>query len=178
MKKVLSLKSASALFLLGGIWLAANFDYQKFSSENGCAFCKKEVVSGQTVYQGKEVLAILTHKPAVRGHLLVIPKRHVERFEDLSDGELLEIKEMIQKVDRASKNLYESTGYLLVQKNGRLAGQSVPHVHFHYVPRSIGESTLWVAVRFFVTPWLKPAANDEMAAQIAMYLTPVSDEEG
>ncbi len=169
MVKSFSFKIGCALLLLGGVWLAVSFDTQKFSPDNGCAFCKNEVLAWQTVYQGKEVLAILTHKPVVRGHLLVIPKRHVERFEDLADGELLEIKEMIQKVDRVSKSLYGSTGYLLVQKNGRVAGQSVPHIHFHYIPRSGEESSLWVAVRFFTSPWLKPSSKEEMAAQIAIY---------
>jgi diadenosine tetraphosphate (Ap4A) HIT family hydrolase len=132
-----------------------------------CAFCTSEVIDRQIFYQGREALGITTHKPAVPGHVLIIPTRHVERFEDLTPSEVLEMGETIKKVDAAVRRIYGTTGYLLVQKNGREAGQTVPHVHFHYLPCQKGGSQVLLAIKFFLSPWLPARSAEEMAPVIA-----------
>ena len=81
-------------------------------------------------------LCIVLHdiQPQAPVHLLIIPKRHVERFEELRADELAAMMELIKKVDGAAKKVYGTTGSVILQKNGAEAGQSVPHVHFHYIP--------------------------------------------
>ena len=150
------------LFFLGGSVSLSASD----SSPNGsypCAFCNPDVIERQVFFQGEEVLGILTHKPVVKGHVLIIPKRHVERFEDLSGSEMLEIQETIQKVDRAVRGLMGTSGYLLIQKNGREAGQTVPHVHFHYLPRSKWASQAQMALKFLLADWQRALSAEEMA---------------
>ncbi len=139
------------------IGVVSQLDFRK--AGEGCAFCKKEVLASQVFYRGEQALGLLTHKPAVPGHVLIVPRRHVERFEQLSAEEMAEIQEVIQKVHGAVSRLYGATGYLLLQKNGREAGQSVPHVHFHYLP-----AVRFLAARFFISPWLKPLSEDAMRA--------------
>jgi diadenosine tetraphosphate (Ap4A) HIT family hydrolase len=72
---------------------------------------------------------------------------------------------MIARVNRAEQKIFGATGYTLLEKNGVEAGQSVPHVHFHYFPRKVGDSNLWLAVRMFLAPWLKPLTNEELELQ-------------
>ena len=148
------------------------FDFEFNARSKGCAFCSKEVLGSQTIFQGDSASAMLTHKPAVPGHVLIIPSRHVERFDQLTAQELVEMGDMIRKVNAASKKIYGNTGYLLLQKNGKEAGQSVPHVHFHYLPRKVGDSHLLFTLRFFASPWLKPLDDSQMRSEVLKYRIP------
>lgn len=150
----------TTLLILGAI-IAIGFslDLQRFSKKPSCAFCNPEVLDRQIFYRGEKALGILTHKPAVPGHVLIIPERHVTRFEDLSPEEVAAIGDTIKKVDLAVKKIFGPVDYLLIQKNGQSAGQTVPHVHFHYLPAS-----RFLAVKFFLSPWLKPLKEEEQLA--------------
>ncbi len=129
-----------------------------------CAFCEEEILERQKFYEDDHVLVLYSHKPIVSGHSLIIPKRHVERFEDLSDEELLHIKEAVIIVHAAAEEIYGASDYLLLQKNGAAAGQTVPHLHFHYFPRKEGEipGPLFF-LRFFLVPHLPSISDQEMA---------------
>lgn len=127
------------------------------SRAKGCAFCRQEVLDAQTFYEGKGVLGLLTHKPALNGHVLIIPKRHVERFEDLTPQELIEMSKAIKKIDCAVRDVFGYKDYLLIQKNGHEAGQSVPHVHFHYLP-----AANFLAARFLLSPLFKPLSQEKL----------------
>lgn len=149
------------LFVLG--WMPL-FSIEKGPNGNyPCAFCNSKVVDSQVFYKGSEVMALVTHKPAVNGHVLIVPMRHVERFEDLAPFEILEIGETIKKVNRAVQKNCGTTGYLLVQKNGRESGQIVPHVHFHYLPVSKESSQTMLAFKYFLSPHLRAQTQEEMA---------------
>lgn len=100
-----------------------------------CPFCNKEILERQTFYEEKGVLALYTHKPVFPNHCLIIPARHVERFEDLTPLEMEQIYSVIQKVHSAASKVFGTSSYLLLQKNGREVGQTVPHIHFHYIGR-------------------------------------------
>ena len=161
MKKTFAL---IALFLIP-VSLFFSSDFSSKGLER-CPFCQEEVIQRQLFYQGKEILGIATHKPAATGHVLIIPLRHVERFEELSPSEVAEMGQVIQKIDRAVRHLHGTTGYLLIQKNGQEAGQSVPHVHFHYIPVTKGDSQIWLALKFFLSPWFSARTAEEMKPQI------------
>ncbi|MBI3508426.1 MAG: HIT domain-containing protein [Chlamydiia bacterium] len=149
-----------------GIWVTPHIDWQiLFSKGNSalCPFCRPSAVLDRSVfYEGPHSLGLITYKPAAEGHVLVIPKRHVMRFEELEDVELIDMKQTIQRIDQASQKLYDSTSYLLFQKNGKAAGQSVPHVHFHYIPRKEGESLLALVIRISTVALFKPMSWDEV----------------
>lgn len=106
-----------------------------------CAFCDHQIVNRQKFYEDDLVVALCTHKPIVPSHFLVIPKRHVERLEMLSKEEISRIHQVITKVNQASKQLFQTSSYFIHQKNGQEVGQSVPHVHFHFIAKSAGDSS-------------------------------------
>lgn len=152
MKKYLLIFIGLSLCLAG----LFSVDFQA-PKQQGCPFCPGEILDRQLFYEGKQAHAILTHKPALAGHVLIIPKRHVERFEQLSAEEVADIYDTIKKVDTAVKELYGYKDYVLIQKNGKAAGQSVPHLHFHYVP-----AARFLAFRYLLSSWFKPLSPQEM----------------
>ena len=130
-------------------WGAFQIDWRGGHSRQTCPFCDLQILQTQNVYRGEFASVLLTHKPAVEGHLLIIPNRHMEMFDELTSEELQEIATLVQKVHRMYQTLYRTSDYLILQKNGALAGQSVPHVHFHLLPRTVNIGTLQFAARFF-----------------------------
>ncbi len=90
------------------------------------------------VYEDDLTLAFMDVAPATEGHTLVIPKEAAETIFDLSpDGAAAAIR-TTQKVAAAVKTALGVPGVMLVQLNDKAAGQSVPHLHFHILPRAHG----------------------------------------
>ncbi|HEV8050168.1 MAG TPA: HIT domain-containing protein [Thermoplasmata archaeon] len=105
------------------------------SGSEPCIFC--EIVARRApsyiVYEDSENLAFLDIFPFTRGHLLVVPKRHVDRLVDLAPAEygsfLGAVVEACRRVERLTRD------YNVGLNQGRLAGQIVFHLHFHVIPR-------------------------------------------
>lgn len=132
-------------------------------SATNCAFCDERVLNNQKFYEDELVLALYTHKPILAGHSLVVPKRHVERFEMLSEAEIARIGQVIKKVNKAAEKVFGTSSYLLLQKNGIEVGQTVPHVHFHYIPRQKGDnSTLKFLLKMYRANFYKPISAPDM----------------
>lgn len=128
-----------------------------------CAFCDPVVLKNQTFYEDDLVLALYTHKPIYPGHSLIIPKRHVERFEMLTDAEITQIGRVIKKVNQAVMKVFGTSSYLLLQKNGTEVGQTVPHVHFHYIPRKAGDdSIIQFLAHMYIANLKPPISQTEM----------------
>ena len=104
-----------------------------------CIFCK--IVKGEIpctkLYEDEQVLSFLDIMPASKGHALVIPKKHYATLIDLPCEELKCLAEALQKVAAATMAaLPEAEGFNVLQSNHEVAGQVVPHVHFHIIPRA------------------------------------------
>lgn len=90
------------------------------------------------VYEDHLTLAFLDIMPATDGHTLVIPKEAAETIHDISPEGAAATIRTTQKVAAAVKKAFAAPGIMLVQLNGAEAGQSVPHLHFHILPRAHG----------------------------------------
>lgn len=90
------------------------------------------------VYEDDLTLAFLDIMPATDGHTLVIPKEPAATIHDVSPEGAAATIRTTQKVAAAVKKAFASPGIMLVQLNGAEAGQSVPHLHFHILPRAHG----------------------------------------
>lgn len=104
---------------------------------DNCIFCKitKKEIPATIIYEDNEFIAIFDKFPATLGHVLLLPKTHVETiFEipwDLS-GKLFAL------ATRIAQNMEKKLGIKAVnilQNNGELAGQTVNHFHVHILPR-------------------------------------------
>ena len=90
------------------------------------------------VYEDDLTLALMDIMPSVEGHTLVITKEPAEGILDLSPEGAAALIKTTQKVAKAVKKGLGCSGVMLVQLNGVTAGQSIPHIHFHILPREHG----------------------------------------
>lgn len=99
-----------------------------------CPFCNTEVIERQCIVETESFRILYCLTPATEGNLLLVPKRHMTRFEELDHQEALDLFQLIKKTQNVFKQYYGLSDYLLVQKNGKNAGQSVDHIHIHAIP--------------------------------------------
>ena len=103
-----------------------------------CVFCR--IVAGEIpaakLIETETVISFLDIAPVNPGHCLVVPKRHAATLLDLSDEELSDCILAGRQLARVVMEVTGSPGLNLLQNNDRCAGQVVPHVHFHVIPRS------------------------------------------
>ncbi|MFI5252763.1 MAG: HIT family protein [Bacteroidota bacterium] len=102
-----------------------------------CIFCKiiQGVSPAETLYQNKHAVAILDINPIHYGHALIIPRTHCETFTDLPEGDYLSVMNAMQIVSKAILETFKPAGFNIFSNNGKAAGQSVFHFHFHITPR-------------------------------------------
>lgn len=133
-----------------------------------CIFCR--IVAGEipsrAVYEDEAVLAFLDANPLAPGHTLVIPKSHHEQLNDLpseSAGEVLDVLyQLVPQVERA----VAADGSTVAFNNGPAAGQEVPHVHGHIIPRFDGDGGGPIHAVAGPRPDLDDAELDEIADAI------------
>jgi len=120
---------------------------------DNCVFCKiiNDEIPHTKIYENKNVLVILDVKPATRygGHCLVMPKKHYELITDLPDSLLNKLSFVIKKISKALLKYGEGLNILL--NNKKVAGQAIPHVHFHLIPRFPNDGVMvekWVSVEY------------------------------
>ncbi|MCS7180938.1 MAG: histidine triad nucleotide-binding protein [bacterium] len=106
-----------------------------------CIFCKiinKEIKS-DIIYESEELICIRDINPQAPVHILIIPKKHIEKLYEIED-ELLLGKMLKIACEIAKKEGIKETGFRIVINTNKNAGQSVEHVHFHLLG---GRLMLW-----------------------------------
>lgn len=83
--------------------------------------------------------AIYNKSPILPGHSLIVPNRHVERFSELSDEELAGLLLFTKKVNELLNYFFPSSGFNWTIQDGAAAGQTMPHLHVHVIPRKEGD---------------------------------------
>jgi histidine triad (HIT) family protein len=91
------------------------------------------------VFENEQLIAFLDIAPLAEGHTLVVPKRQVERLEDLPPDEAAAIARALGAIARRVLQATGAPAYNVLQNNGPQSGQVVPHVHFHIIPRREGD---------------------------------------
>jgi diadenosine tetraphosphate (Ap4A) HIT family hydrolase len=135
-----------------------------------CPFCSIEILKLQALEENSSAIALYTHRPITKGHSLIIPKRHVEQFHELTQNELFDIQKLINQIHQVSESKLEVGSYLLLQKNGKEVGQSVDHLHFHYIPRDKKEkSVLKLAFEMVLNLFLSPLDKKEISTFVENY---------
>ena len=118
--------------------MARSFAGDRGDRQDGCLFCvvrPNELLSeNQFCYASKDA------HPVTPQHSLIIPKRHVVDYFDLTDLEIVGIHQMLIAMRSRIKNDDLTVkGFNIGVNAGQTAGQSIPHVHIHLIPRRQGD---------------------------------------
>jgi histidine triad (HIT) family protein len=91
------------------------------------------------IHEDQHTLAFIDLMPQTDGHVLVIPREAAETLAELSEEGVVACIRVVHKLVKAVQQAMRSDGVLVMQVNGKAAGQTVPHVHFHVIPRYEGK---------------------------------------
>ena len=106
--------------------------------DNYCPFCKVES-EREIIVSSSLSVAFFDGFPVSPGHALIIPKRHVSSFFDLSQEERQDLLNLADSVKQIVEERYHPDGYNIGINVGEAAGQSIFHVHMHLIPRYQGD---------------------------------------
>lgn len=134
-----------------------------------CLFC--QIAAGEKpaykIYETDNVIAFLDINPVNPGHTLIVPKKHSD---DMLDAEAEILQEMILVTRKVASNILlafdEYDSFNLELNNGRIAGQIIPHLHWHIVPRKADDGlTHWPGKKY------KEGQAEEIAAKLKAQLS-------
>ncbi|MFX1567866.1 MAG: HIT domain-containing protein [Promethearchaeota archaeon] len=104
-----------------------------------CILCSvrdnDERVESLKIYEDKLCFIVLNLYPYNPAHLMIVTQRHITKFIELTKEELLHITRAIQGIQLLLDELYSPKGYNIGINQGRDAGGSIEHLHFHIIPR-------------------------------------------
>ena len=102
-----------------------------------CPFCRylAEELECAIVAEDPLAVALVNRTQYERGAVLVTPRRHCATILKASDAELLSLYRLARRVAHAAEQALGASGVNVYQNNGLTAGQHVPHLHVHVVPR-------------------------------------------
>jgi histidine triad (HIT) family protein len=136
------------------------------SPTSTCTFCR--IVAGQApgnfVFRDDAVVAIVDLRQVTEGHVLVMPTAHVETIDDLDEATAAKLAWSTVRVSRAVRRAYAPDGINVWSSNGKAAGQEVPHVHIHVLPRLAGDGLMRV---YPAEPLERYNADSEVLARVA-----------
>ncbi len=105
-----------------------------------CIFCKiiSREIPAKILNETSHSICFLDAFPLTKGHVLVIPKNHHKKIQDMSSSENSDLFSLVHVMMSKVDSITGST--LIAIHNGETAGQEIPHVHVHLVPRSESDS--------------------------------------
>ncbi|MFP4523224.1 MAG: HIT family protein [archaeon] len=102
-----------------------------------CLFCSivNKKIPSHTIYENDSFIAFLDISPVHVGHVLLVPKQHVETIEDMPFEYASDLLIGIQKISKALRKQLGAQGINTIVNSGSIAGQEVFHAHIHIIPR-------------------------------------------
>ncbi|WP_020652729.1 HIT family protein [Massilia niastensis] len=111
-----------------------------YDSQNPFARILRGELPSIRLYEDELTVAIMDIMPQAEGHVLILPKEGAVEIMELSDESAAACIRTARRLATAVKAALQPPGIMIAQFNGRAAGQTVPHVHFHVVPRHQAEA--------------------------------------
>jgi histidine triad (HIT) family protein len=148
--------------------------------QRSCVFC--QILMGQVeasmVYRDEFVTSFMDIQPLIRGHLLVIPNKHVPSLAELDEPYGAHMFELARNLSQAIRRSgLPSEGVNLYIADGTAAGQTVFHCHLHVIPRFVGDG---FKIKFPVGYGTRPPRKelDDLAGKLKYALDLVKEESG
>ena len=116
-----------------------------------CLFCAVVArdAPAHLVLEDEEVVGFLDHRPVFKGHVLLVPRRHVDTLTDIPTDLVAPFFGAAKRIAAAVRTALDAQGSFVAINN--VVSQSVPHLHVHVVPRSRGDGLrgfFWPRVRY------------------------------
>lgn len=110
-------------------------------SESSSLFSRiiKGEIPASFVAKGSDWVAFLDINPRREGHTLVVPYKQVKRLSSLPPEQLASLMSGVLEVQNRLGNHFSTEDFSIVVHDGPLAGQEIPHVHIHVIPRTLGD---------------------------------------
>lgn len=102
-----------------------------------CPFCA--IAAERVLREGEHAVVIRDGFPVSPGHTLVIPRRHVASFFDVTEAERADLLALLATARDDLEREFRPAGYNVGINDGAAAGQTVPHLHIHLIPRYAGD---------------------------------------
>ena len=108
---------------------------------SNCFFCRMLIndTKKEILLQNDLAVMILDTQPVSKGHSLIIPRRHVSSFFDTSPEERTALMALLDQTKKDLDREFSPDDYNVGINDGPLAGQSIPHLHIHLIPRYKGD---------------------------------------
>ena len=146
---------------------------KKGMNDPNCIFCK--IIAGEipakVITQNEKAMALLDAFPLAAGHTLVIPKSHYAKVQQMSEQDALAVFEIVWRIVDAVETGSQVNASTIAIHNGSEAGQEVPHVHVHIVPRKKEDGAGPIHSMFKVKPKLSPKEMEVVCDRIASNLS-------
>ena len=142
------------------------------ASKEQCIFCKilSGDISAAKIYEDDKVFAFLDINPVNAGHTLVVPKDHYIVLPQLPDDLATHLIKVVKYLSGAIFEMTGAHGINVFQNNGAAAGQEVPHVHVHIIPRFQDDK----AIGEWKRNQIEPEKLKQMADAMGKTLKPIS----
>lgn len=124
-------------------------------------------IPARVVHETDTTLAFLDANPLAAGHTLVIPKEPYERLNDLPKSLAADVFSTVHELTPAIESAVDADATTIAINNGEAAGQEVPHVHVHIVPRFEDDGGGPIHAIAPESPELSDEELDEIRAEIA-----------
>jgi diadenosine tetraphosphate (Ap4A) HIT family hydrolase len=102
-----------------------------------CAFCS--LPPERIIDSSQHGMVVRDGFPISPGHTLIIPKRHIGSFFELEADEQAELLDLMRRARAAIEQEFHPQGYNIGVNDGAAAGQTIPHLHIHLIPRYQGD---------------------------------------
>ena len=140
-----------------------------------CAFCddnESNENNKRIIIENTLAKACPTTQPIVPGHILIVPKRCISNFEDMTPDELNDVFNLMKKVKDALRKAFDCEGFNHAWNENKVAGQTVPHFHLHVVPRKQGDRGIYEYEprKFLYRPGSRENSEDKELREISNLL--------
>ncbi|MAG50913.1 hypothetical protein CL621_04750 [archaeon] len=114
-------------------------EFLRNQQNQGCIFCKiaKGEIESKKVYEDNNFMGTLDINPANKGHVIIFPKEHCEFLSDLPNN--LNLFDIIKKLSLIIVKTLKAEGINVIISSGVAAGQKIPHLLIHLIPRFNGD---------------------------------------
>ena len=131
-----------------------------------CIFCKivQGKITSRKIMETDKSLAFLDAFPLTKGHILVIPKNHYAKIQEMKKEDNIDLFDTVRIMAGRIERLASSS--LIAIHNGKESGQEVPHVHVHIIPRSTDDGAGPVHSMFRQRPKLIDTEFEDLAQKL------------